>query len=75
MKVLDDISVEVIGIPMIQKKAKFNMEGILGGDLMAMQREFAHAAPKAYTFVIDQDFYDKNTLNIHKIIDLEVNVE
>lgn len=75
VKVLDDISVELIGIPIVQKKAKFNIDGILGGDLMEMQREFAHASPKAYTFVVDQEFYDKNNLNIHKVIDFEVNAE
>lgn len=71
---LDEDSVELTCNSITTKKAGFNLEKIMGGDMGHLRQEMVQNMPKMFKVVVSYAFYKENDINIRKMVDIEVTI-
>ena len=71
---LDENSVELTCNAVVGKKPRFDIGGIMGGDMSLLREELVESMPKCFKVVVDRKFYEKNNINLGSMVDIEVSV-
>jgi hypothetical protein len=71
---LDESHVELTLNTILNKKTGFDMDKVIGGDLMHMRKTMVEGSPKMFKIVVPYEFYKKNNLNIREVVNVDVNI-
>ena len=71
---LDANSIELTCNTVVNKKAGFGLQRIIGGDMQHLREEMVESMPKMFKIVVSPEFYSENSINLGSMVDIEVSV-